>query len=102
MLACMRRRFKLEDLFGAERCDFIGADITREADVKGLIDACVSRRGRVDCLYNNAGASIADNGIESIAVEDFDWVVSSVLRSAMLGMKHVAPIRWRKIRQHHQ
>jgi len=78
MLARMRRRFR--------------EAVTREADVKGLLDACVSRWGRVDCLFNNAGASIADNGIETIAVEDFDWVVSSVLRSTMLGMKHVAPI----------
>jgi len=30
-----------------------------------------------------AGTSIADNGIKAISVEDFDWVVSSVLRPAM-------------------
>jgi NAD(P)-dependent dehydrogenase (short-subunit alcohol dehydrogenase family) len=78
--------------FGTDRCHFIKADVTREADVKGVIDACVSKWGRVDCLFNNAGASIADNGIETISVEDFDYVINSVLRSAMLGMKHIAPI----------
>jgi NAD(P)-dependent dehydrogenase (short-subunit alcohol dehydrogenase family) len=78
--------------FGTDRCHFIRADVTREADVKGVIDACVSKWGRVDCLFNNAGASIADNGIETISVEAFDGVINSVLRSAMLGMKHVAPI----------
>jgi len=48
--------------------------------------------GTGDCLFNNTDASIADNGIETISVEDFDYVINSVLRSAMLGMKHIAPI----------
>ena len=82
----------LEDALGTDWCHFIKADVTRESDVKGVIDACVSKWGRVDCLFNNAGTSIADNGIETISVEDFDRVINSVLRSAMLGMKHVAPI----------
>jgi NAD(P)-dependent dehydrogenase (short-subunit alcohol dehydrogenase family) len=82
----------LADTLGTDRCHFIKADVTQEADVIGVIDACIAKWGRVDCLFNNAGASIADNGIETISVEDFDWVINSVLRSAMLGMKHVAPI----------
>jgi NAD(P)-dependent dehydrogenase (short-subunit alcohol dehydrogenase family) len=95
IIVCGRRAQlgrSLENAFATDRCHFIKADVTQEADVKGLIDACVSRWGRVDCLFNNAGASIADNGIETISVADFDWVINSVLRSAMLGMKHVAPI----------
>jgi NAD(P)-dependent dehydrogenase (short-subunit alcohol dehydrogenase family) len=95
VLACGRRAHlgrELEDAFGGDRCHFIMADVTREGDVKGVIDACLSSWGRVDCLFNNAGASIADNGIETISVEDFDWVMAAVLRSAMLGMKHAAPI----------
>jgi NADP-dependent 3-hydroxy acid dehydrogenase YdfG len=95
IVVCGRRAQLGETLissFGTDRCHFIKADVTREADVKGVIDACVSKWGRVDCLFNNAGASIADNGIETISVEDFDYVINSVLRSAMLGMKHIAPI----------
>lgn len=82
----------LVDSLGTDRCQFIKSDVTREVDVKAVIDACVANWGRVDCLFNNAGASIADNGIETISVEDFDAVINSVLRSAMLGMKHVARI----------
>jgi NAD(P)-dependent dehydrogenase (short-subunit alcohol dehydrogenase family) len=91
----LRRRAagrELEGVLGRERCQFIEADVTREADVKALFHACSAKWGRVDCLFNNAGASIADNGIETISVDDFDWIVASVLRSSMLGMKHVAPI----------
>jgi len=95
VVACGRRAELgrvLEKSLGTDRCHFIKADVTREADVKGVIDVCVSRWGRVDCIFNNAGSSIADNGIETISVEDFDWVINAVLRSAMLGMKHAAPI----------
>ena len=58
--------------FGTNRCHFIKADVTREADAKGVIDVCVTKWGRVDCLFDNAGASTAGNGIETIFVEDFD------------------------------
>jgi NAD(P)-dependent dehydrogenase (short-subunit alcohol dehydrogenase family) len=93
----------LADTLGTDRCHFIKADVTQEADVIGVIDACIAKWGRVDCLFNNAGASIADNGIETISVEDFDWVINSVLRSAMLGMKHVAHnYDGAKIGQHNQ
>ena len=65
--------------FGTNRCHFIKADVTREADVKGVIDVCVTKWGRMDCLFNNAGASTVGNGIEMISVEDFDCVINSVL-----------------------
>ena len=82
----------LKSKLSRDRCLFIEADVSREADVKKVIDACVSRFGRVDCLFNNAGSSISDEGIETIKVEDFDTTMGSIIRSTMLGMKHVAPI----------
>ena len=62
-------------------CHFIKADVTREADVKGVIDVCVTKWGRANCLFDNAGASTVGNGIETISVEDFDYVINAVLRS---------------------
>jgi NAD(P)-dependent dehydrogenase (short-subunit alcohol dehydrogenase family) len=82
----------LESRLGRDQCLFIEADVCREADVKKVIDACASRFGRIDCLFNNAGSSIADDGIETIKVDDFDRTMASIVRSTMLGMKHVAPI----------
>jgi NAD(P)-dependent dehydrogenase (short-subunit alcohol dehydrogenase family) len=47
--------------------------------------------GRVDCLFNNAGILGQTGGIEGLAVERFDLVMASHVRSVMLGMKHAAP-----------
>lgn len=78
------------------RCDFICADVTLESDVKGLIDFTVGKHGRVDCLFNNAGGPAPTGGIEGIPVDGFDDAMALLLRSVMLGMKHVAPVMTRQ------
>lgn len=53
VLFCGRRTelgASLENALGAERCRFMQADVTREADVERLIAACVETWGRIDCL----------------------------------------------------
>src|SRR5260370_25193003 len=44
----------LEAALGKDKCVFVKADATKEADVKAMIDTCVSTCGRLDCLFNNA------------------------------------------------
>lgn len=81
----------VEAAIGA-RCTFVRTDVTDEAQVKALVDATMARHGRVDCLFNNAGGPAPVGGIETIPVEGFDAAIATLLRSVMLGMKHVAPI----------
>ena len=83
---------ELEEKLGRDKCLFAKTDVTNEADIKRLITACVTEWGRADCLFNNAGSGVSDAGVETIVVEDFDKTIASVLRSTVLGMKHVAPI----------
>ena len=82
----------LEASLGKENCLFFKADATDEADVKAMFDACLSRWGRLDCLFNNAGGPAPVGGIETIPVEGFDAAMATLVRSVMLGMKHAAPI----------
>ncbi len=74
------------------RAVFVRADVTQEADVKAMVDAAVSRFGRLDCLFSNAGGPAPAGGIEGISVERFDAAIAVLLRSVMLGMKHAAPV----------
>jgi NAD(P)-dependent dehydrogenase (short-subunit alcohol dehydrogenase family) len=74
------------------RCAFVRADVTDEAQIQALIDFTMARHGRIDCLFNNAGGPAPVGGIEGIPVAGFDAAIAVLLRSVMLGMKHVAPI----------
>ncbi len=95
IVVCGRRAVlgrELEAQLGRERCRFIEADVTVEADMKGLIDSAVKTWGRLDCLFNNAGGPAPVGGIETIPVEGFDAAMATLVRSVMLGMKHAAPV----------
>jgi len=78
------------------RCDFVRTDVTQEAQVKALVDFTMARHGRLDCLFNNAGGPAPVGGIEGIPAEGFDAAIAVLLRSVVLGMKHVAPIMMRQ------
>jgi NAD(P)-dependent dehydrogenase (short-subunit alcohol dehydrogenase family) len=73
-------------------CDFVKTDVTIEAQMKALIDFAMRKHGRIDCLFNNAGGPAPVGGIECIPVEGFDSAMALLVRSVMLGMKHVAPV----------
>ncbi len=57
-----------------------------------MLDACLSKWGRLDCLFNNAGGPAPVGGIETVPVDGFDAAMATLVRSVMLGMKHAAPI----------
>ena len=73
-------------------CDFVRTDVTVEAQMRALIDFTVRKHGRIDCLFNNAGGPAPTGGIETVPVEGFDQAMALLVRSVMLGMKHVAPV----------
>src|SRR5262245_42997323 len=74
------------------KAQFIQADATREADWQRLIDHTLKAFGRIDCLFNNAGGPAPTGSITSVSVAGFDAAMALLVRSVMLGMKHVAPI----------
>ena len=95
VLCCGRRAelgASLQAALGAECCRFVRADVTLEADVQRLIAGCIKAWGRIDCLFNNAGGPASQGGIEATPVAGFDAAMATLVRSVMLGMKHVAPI----------
>jgi NAD(P)-dependent dehydrogenase (short-subunit alcohol dehydrogenase family) len=70
---------------------FLRTDVTKEADIKAVVEHTLSRFGRLDCLFNNAGhpgqlASIAD-----LDMDHFDTIIATHLRGVVLGMKYAAP-----------
>ena len=75
---------------------YLHADVSQEAQVSGAIVHAVSRFGRLDCLFNNAGAGGVAGPIEEIPADGFDRTMGVLLRGVFLGMKHAAPIMKRQ------
>ena len=70
---------------------FQRADVLREADIAALVDAAVTRFGRLDCLFNNAGA-VDRSTVESVTEEDFANTMKLLLGGVVFGIKHAARV----------
>ena len=70
-------------------------DVTKAADVKALVAACMARFGRIDILINNVGRS--ESGDPVTMDEDvWDEQMDVNVKSAFLTCKHVLPIMERQ------
>src|SRR5260370_26369823 len=70
-----------------------GGEVTREADVEGLMAAARERFGRIDILHNNVGASLAlgDAVATDLTEEAFDRSLAVNLKATWLTCKHALP-----------
>jgi len=68
---------------------FVMADVSRRADVEGLVARALERHGRIDVLVNNAGITHACEFLD-LAEEDFDRVLAVNLKSMFLCGQAVA------------
>jgi NAD(P)-dependent dehydrogenase (short-subunit alcohol dehydrogenase family) len=68
---------------------FVKADVSREADVKALVDKTVAVFGRLDIAFNNAGIE-GQMGLTTDAqtVENFDSIFNINVKGVLLAMKH--------------
>ncbi len=70
---------------------FVPADVTREEDVRALIETAVGQFGRLDCMLNNAGWHPPAMTIDQTSVEDFERLVRLNLTSTFMGCKYAVP-----------
>ena len=70
----------------------IQGDMTKAADVKKVVDACVSKFGKViHVLVNVAGGLMGRKVLADLDEEFFDAVIAVNLKSAYLAAREVAP-----------
>jgi len=68
-------------------------DVSKEADIEAMINLAVSKFGRLDCLFNNAGFGGVSGEIDQIELgADYDATIGVMFTGVMLGMKHAAKI----------
>jgi NAD(P)-dependent dehydrogenase (short-subunit alcohol dehydrogenase family) len=64
--------------------DRLPADVTDEAQVRGLFDTVVDRHGRLDLLFNNAGTGAPAHELDEVPLEEWQHVVDVNLTGAFL------------------
>jgi NAD(P)-dependent dehydrogenase (short-subunit alcohol dehydrogenase family) len=71
---------------------FVRADVSTEADAKGMVDHAIATYGRLDGLYNNAGVMPeADHSVVDTDVATWDAVMAVNVRGPFLGCKYAIP-----------
>ena len=76
---------------GCGSADFVFCDVTRTEEIRNLIEATVSRHGRIDCLINNAGWHPPHKPIDDFSVEEFRELLELNLVSIFTASKFALP-----------
>jgi NAD(P)-dependent dehydrogenase (short-subunit alcohol dehydrogenase family) len=76
-------------------CVFHHGDVSREEDVRAAVELAVSRFGRLDVAYANAGL-LRNQRITELAIADFHALIDVNLLGAVLVAKHAIPVMERQ------
>ena len=66
-------------------------DVLQEADIAATMQAAIERFGKLDIVFNNAGAGGALETIEDMTADSWDRTQALLLRSVALGIRHAVP-----------
>jgi NAD(P)-dependent dehydrogenase (short-subunit alcohol dehydrogenase family) len=72
---------------GGGEAVYVNADVSKEADVMGLVRTAVDTWGRLDIMVNNAGV-MAVGPVQDLTEADFDFVTSVNQKGTFFGIKH--------------
>ena len=70
---------------------FVRADVSDEPGVEEAVRAAVDAFGRLDILFNNAGAPSVGT-METLTPAEFQASMNLLLGSVLFGIKHAAPV----------
>jgi len=66
----------------------IRTDVAEEDDVRSMVDQTLTRFGRLDCAFNNAGVEQTPGRVAEMSVKDLDYTWAVKGRGTFLCMKH--------------
>jgi NAD(P)-dependent dehydrogenase (short-subunit alcohol dehydrogenase family) len=70
---------------------FVRCDVSKTEDIRNLIEAAVSKYGRIDCLVNNAGWHPPHKPIDDFSIEEFQDLLNLNLVSIFTACKFALP-----------
>lgn len=71
---------------------FHKADVTKDAEVKGLVEAAVSQYGRLDIMINNAGYTHRNRPMLEVDEDEFDRIYAVNVKAIYLAARHAVPV----------
>jgi NAD(P)-dependent dehydrogenase (short-subunit alcohol dehydrogenase family) len=70
----------------------VRCDVTREAEVRALMDATLAAYGRLDYAFNNAGIEIEQGKLAEGSEAEFDAIMGVNVKGVWLCMKYQIPL----------
>lgn len=68
--------------------DGMAADVSKDADNKASVDACVAKFGGLDIFFANAGVEGKVQPLDQLEEKDFDFLMAVNAKGVWLGIKH--------------
>ncbi|WP_131746984.1 SDR family NAD(P)-dependent oxidoreductase [Frankia sp. Cppng1_Ct_nod] len=91
----------LGELGAGDRALFVAGDIRVQSDVEGLVDAAITRYGRVDILVNNAGGSDGFALVHELSDEAWNnalnWNINAVFWATRRALPSMLERSWGRI-----
>lgn len=73
------------------QAQFLQADVSKDADVKRLIDGCITHFGGLHIVVNNAGTTHRNRPMLEVTEEEFDRIYAVNVKSLFLTARHAVP-----------
>ncbi|KAM0831419.1 hypothetical protein ACQ4PT_065549 [Festuca glaucescens] len=79
---------------GADSASYTRCDVTNEEQIAAAVDLAVSRHGKLDIMFNNAGigGDLTPVPLGSLDLANFDRVMAVNARAVLVGVKHAARV----------
>ena len=77
---------KTAELIGIKTCVGVQLDVTKRAEVDGLVKDSVAKHGRLDVLHNNAGVGAVPQLLHEVTDDEWDRIMDVDLRGAWYVM----------------
>ncbi len=70
---------------------YMQADVRNAKQMKGFVEGCITKYGRLDVAFNNAGTDYPPTPIADADIAEFDDLMNTNARGVFLGMKYAIP-----------
>lgn len=71
---------------------FVRCDVTRDEEVRAMVEQAVASYGRIDYAFNNAGIEIEQGRLAEGSEAEFDAIMGVNVKGVWLCMKHQLPL----------